>query len=261
MPVPDTSAVARLDNFPLGAEATFLLTVRVSPTAPRGPNSIVNTARASTTTTENDLGNNSSMASTAVLKVADLQIMKTDNKTATDRGEMLRYIIEVKNVGPDNVMGATVTDDFPDTLSGGYSSVTTGNATAIPGSGSGDINDTVNMPVGSTITYTVDVLVSNAARNEIVNIATVTAPTDTHDPDLNNNSALDRDTLPPVIESDLAITITDTPDPVQPGSNITYTITLTNNGPSTAGQPGCRPLYAHQHDLRFGHSACGLDPF
>src|SRR5262249_3582774 len=39
---------------------------------------------------------------------------------------------------------------------------------------------------------------------------------------------------PPVTAADLATTITDTPDPVDVGTNITYSITVTDNGPDTA---------------------------
>ena len=34
--------------------------------------------------------------------------------------------------------------------------------------------------------------------------------------------------------ADLSVTKVDTPDPVQTGSNLTYTITVTNNGPDAA---------------------------
>ena len=38
----------------------------------------------------------------------------------------------------------------------------------------------------------------------------------------------------PAFSSDLSITKTDSPDPVTAGSNLTYTVTVTNNGPDTA---------------------------
>lgn len=41
-----------------------------------------------------------------------------------------------------------------------------------------------------------------------------------------------------VASADLSVTKEDTPDPVTPGSNLTYTITVTNNGPAPADAAG-----------------------
>ena len=52
------------------------------------------------------------------------------------------------------------------------------------------------------------------------------------DPDLTNNSASDTDTV--VRSANLSITKTDSADPVVPGQAFTYTLTVTNGGPSDA---------------------------
>jgi uncharacterized repeat protein (TIGR01451 family) len=52
------------------------------------------------------------------------------------------------------------------------------------------------------------------------------------DPTSGNNSATDTDSI--TLRSDLAVTKTDSPDPVYYLENITYTIVVTNNGPSDA---------------------------
>jgi len=53
---------------------------------------------------------------------------------------------------------------------------------------------------------------------------------------INSAGAWSPGLIPPVMGADLAIAMTDSPDPViiPPGSNITYTITVTNGGPSEA---------------------------
>ncbi|HET7087029.1 MAG TPA: DUF11 domain-containing protein, partial [Anaerolineae bacterium] len=56
--------------------------------------------------------------------------------------------------------------------------------------------------------------------------------TDSTDPNLGNNQAIDGLTVVPV--SDLAISKTGAPDPVVAGELLTYTLRVTNDGPSTA---------------------------
>jgi uncharacterized repeat protein (TIGR01451 family) len=47
-----------------------------------------------------------------------------------------------------------------------------------------------------------------------------------------NNSATDTDTLTP--QADLSVTTSDAPDPVSPNSPLTYTVQVSNNGPSAS---------------------------
>jgi uncharacterized repeat protein (TIGR01451 family) len=56
--------------------------------------------------------------------------------------------------------------------------------------------------------------------------------TDSTDPNPANNQAVDGLTVNPV--ADLVITQVDTPDPVSAGTRLTYTLSITNLGPSTA---------------------------
>ena len=117
----------------------------------------------------------------------------------------------------------------------------TGGATSTLGIGTGNIADTVNMPVGSTVTYTVIASVSAAATGTLTNTATVTPPAGTTDPTPANNKAIDTDNLTPTI--DLSVTKTDNMNGssivpsvgnATPGTQIVYTVTVGNNGPSNA---------------------------
>src|SRR5207245_10126934 len=62
------------------------------------------------------------------------------------------------------------------------------------GSGIGNINDTVNLPVGATVTYTLSGTVS-ASATSLSNTATITAPATVNDPNAANNTATDMDIL------------------------------------------------------------------
>jgi uncharacterized repeat protein (TIGR01451 family) len=173
---------------------------------------------------------------------ADLQITKTDGKTEAVPGTRDTYTIVVTNAGPSSVTGAMVTDTFPAIFTGvTFTATATGGATGFTAGGSGNINDTVNMPVGSTITYLATGTISTSATGMLSNTATVTPPAGVTDPDPNNNTATDTDTLTP--ENDVGVTKTDNKGgsssapsigTVVPGSSITYAIILFNSGPSTA---------------------------
>src|SRR5262249_19700435 len=59
-----------------------------------------------------------------------------------------------------------------------------------------------------------------------------TAASTTNDPDSSNNTATATTTVQ--TQADIAVTKSDSPDPVIAGNNITYTINFVNNGPSDA---------------------------
>ena len=88
----------------------------------------------------------------------------------------------------------------------------------------------MNLPVGSTVTYTLTGTVNAAATGTLANTATVAVPSGVTDPTPANNSATDTDTLTP--QADLRITKTDGKSSVAAGSSDTYTIVVTNAGPS-----------------------------
>jgi len=67
------------------------------------------------------------------------------------------YTITASNAGPNNDTGATVADTFPASLTCTWTCVGAGGGTCTA-SGSGNINDTVNLPAGGSVTYTDDCL-------------------------------------------------------------------------------------------------------
>ncbi len=98
--------------------------------------------------------------------------------------------------------------------------------------GSGSIADTVNMPVGSSITYTVTSTLATDAVGQVTNTATVAAPDDLVETDPSNNSVSDSDTITTTV--DLAVTKTDNVTVVRPNDVLTYEIVVSNAGPSDA---------------------------
>src|SRR3989442_738381 len=70
-----------------------------------------------------------------------------------------------------------------------------------------------------------------ATSGSVTNTATVAAPSGTIDSNAGNNTASDTDTVNPM--ADLAVTKTDGTTAVNAGGTTTYTIRVTNNGPSS----------------------------
>ena len=162
--------------------------------------------------------------------VSDLAISKTDGQATYTPGNPISYTIVASNAGPSPVAGATVGDVVPASISGAAWTCVASAGSSCPASGSGNIAAAVNLLVGGTATFTLTGTVSASAVGNLVNTATVTAPGGVTDPNPGNNSATDTDTPNPI--ADLAVTKTDGVATVSAGGTTTYTITVTNNGPS-----------------------------
>ena len=85
----------------------------------------------------------------------------------------------------------------------------------------------------NALTLTVSGTVSPSATGPLVNTATVTAGAGSTDTNPGNNSATDTDTAG-IAQVDLGITKTDGQESYVPGTPISYTVTVTNAGPSAA---------------------------
>jgi len=165
---------------------------------------------------------------------ADLQVTKTDGVTTYTPGGSVTYFIVVANpTGPSNASGATVIDSFPGQIaSANWTCAATGGASCTA-NGSGNINDSVNVPVGGSVTYTVTASIASSATGNLTNTASVSVPAGYTDTNPGNNSATDTDT--PAFTTDLGITKTDNATDYAANISIQYTIVAANPlGPSSA---------------------------
>ena len=168
---------------------------------------------------------------------SDLSITLSDGQTEAVPGTYITYDIVVTNDGPNDTLGATVTDVFPPELLGcSWTCVGTAGGIYTPGPVAGDISDTVDLPVGARLDYEASCLIDSAASGDLVNMVS-TAPADgVADPDLLNNLDVDIDVLTPL--ADLAIFKDNGTTEVMQGHPTTYTILVANVGPSDApGSP------------------------
>ena len=219
-------------NLPVGSSVTYTVNAQIAPSA---TGDLVNTATVSVPGNVNDpdTTNNSATDTDTLATVgADLSITKTDGPAVTTYtpGNPITYTIVASNAGPDAVTGATVADTFDTTRLKNITWTCAASAGAsCTASGAGNISDTVNLPVGATVTYTVNAGINSNATGNLVNTATVSAPS-VYDPNTTNNSATDTDT--PVLSADLKIEKTDNSTDYVAGALKTYVITVTNLGPS-----------------------------
>ncbi len=217
-------------DMPAGSSVTYTASCTIDDAA---AGTLSNTATITASVDDPDSGNNSATDDdTELMPSADLAITKSDGVTSAVPGQTtLTYTIVASNAGPSVDPSASVDDAFPAGLTCTYTSVAAGGATGNTAAGAGDLADTLAMPVGSSVTYTASCEIADDTTGTLSNTATITASVD--DPDTGNNSATDDDTVL-IPETDLSILKEGSPDPVAAGGELTYTLTVTNHGPSAS---------------------------
>lgn len=190
---------------------------------------VTNTATVSSPTTDPNPGNNTSTDTTGVNVRVDLGITKTHSGNAV-AGQNLAFTLTVTNHGESDSPGpVTVTDTLPAGMS------------YVSGSGSGwncsaagqnvTCTHTAALAAGASAPITLTVAVApDAGPDALTNSANVsgTAP----DPDPDNNT--DTDTVTVTDRANVSITKSASPTSLAAGENVTFTLTVHNDGPSDA---------------------------
>ena len=212
-----------------GASAT--VTVNFTST---GASDINDTATVSSTTPDPNTANNSATGHVSFVAGADLSISKTGLPNPVVAGTNLTYTITVNNAGPSTATGVVVKDTIPGQVSVLSVSPGTGSCTAgIPGNPLQPLTCTLgNLAPAGVVTINVVVAVSSSVPNGTVLNNNATVGSAVNDPNNSNNSATAAVTVQ--ARADLAITKTSDKSVYKPSSVITYTVSVTNNGPSDA---------------------------
>ncbi|WP_328997312.1 hypothetical protein OHA18_22925 [Kribbella sp. NBC_00709] len=189
---------------------------------------VSNTAKVSSDTPDPNASNNTGTVTvTPSAAKADLVVTKETLTKPVVAGQPITYKISVRNDGPSDARKVQLTDDVPSAVTGVTADSSAGSCTVSSAQVSCALGD---LTAGSTATITVTGTVSAKAIGDLTNSATATSSTP--DPDSSNNTG--RTTKDLTASADLAITKTAQPTPVQAGRPVTYTLTVTNNGPSAA---------------------------
>jgi uncharacterized repeat protein (TIGR01451 family) len=214
-------------SMPAGSSVTYTASCDIDPSA---TGTLSNTATVTASVTDSNAANNSATdADTTLESGTDISVTKDDGVTSAVPGGSLTYTIVASNTGPSDDPSVSLSDTFPAELTCSWTSVAAGGATGNTAAGAGNLAETLSMPAGSSVTYTADCDIEPSATGTLSNTATVTASVT--DSNTANNSATDADTVL-VPEANLSITKTSGVDWVYFGENLTYTITVTNQGPS-----------------------------
>jgi LPXTG-site transpeptidase (sortase) family protein len=226
-----------IPTLPSGGSVTFSVAATITATS----GSVTNTADVATPDGTNDPtpGNNTASDTDTVDPQADLSISKTDGVTSVAPNGTVTYTIVVSNAGPSAADGAVFTDASATgvnvtgvtcgSVTGGAACPTVGNTTVALMQGAGIVIPT--LPSGGSVTFSVAATIT-ATSGSVTNTAEVATPDGTNDPTPGNNTASDTDTVDP--QADLSISKTDGVTSVAPNGTVTYTIVVSNAGPSAA---------------------------
>ncbi|HET7019699.1 MAG TPA: hypothetical protein VFI58_03180 [Xanthobacteraceae bacterium] len=211
-----------------GQNVTITLTGTIDPNWIGSLSNTV-TVSAPSGTTDTNAANNSATDTDTPTPVADLAVVVTG--VGTVPGASTTYTITVTNNGPSTAVGAQVTDVLAALTNVVWTATASvGSSVAAP-TGTGNIADLVTLLPGGTVTFTAVGQIDPSLTGTLANTATVAAPAGTTDPNATNDSSTFSTALTP--QADLAVSIDDGTTSVVPGTSTTYTITVTNNGPTT----------------------------
>ena len=161
---------------------------------------------------------------------ADVSITKTDSPDPVITGSNVTYTITVTNQGPAIANSVSVTDNLPANVT--FVSCASTGAGVCAGSGNNRTVTFASLAAGASETITLVATANGPAGTPISNTATVSSSTT--DSISGNNSATATTAVNNPTFANLSIVKTDSPDPVFPTGTLTYTLSVTNNGPDTA---------------------------
>jgi uncharacterized repeat protein (TIGR01451 family) len=226
-------------SFASGATSQFVIVVKAAKAVLGVNDGTVATAfSASGTGNETNNANNAETENTAYVTFdADMAITASDSPDPVFPDGNITYTVTVTNNGPDPTTNATMSVVLNNTLL--FQSITIPAGWICPalavGHGASFTCTAATLATASPSVFTV---VLKAAQSQIgINDTTLTEvfTTGSEWPDPNNgNNVASVQTAYVAPDANMGVTASDSPDPVAPDGNITYSVTVTNSGPDAA---------------------------
>jgi uncharacterized repeat protein (TIGR01451 family) len=214
-----------------GASQTFTVTASVASSV---TGRVTNTATVTSDTADPSPANNTSTTTVPSEGVADLSIGKSASTSTVGPGGQVLYTLVIANHGPGDATGVTVTDTPPAGLVPQSANPAQGTCEIVGGRVSCALGA---LAAGGSTQVLVTAQTAPGAFGSLTNTATVTG--DQTDPDPSDNTVTATITVPSPptpaqARADLSITKRAGRTRVALGQSLTYTIVVTNNGPSPA---------------------------
>jgi uncharacterized repeat protein (TIGR01451 family) len=222
-------------TMPALTTANFTFMVTVGTTVANGT-TISQTDSVSSSTGDPNGGNNSATVGVQVAASANLSITNSASPVPVIAGNNISYTQVVTNSGPSAAASATFTESTPpNTTFFSLATIPSSWTCSTPAVGAaGTISCTNPSFAPGTASFPVVVAVAGSTAAGTAVNDTATIGSSTADPNAANNSATATDVVALATQADLIVTNTASPNPVAAGSNITYTQSVTNNGPAVA---------------------------
>jgi uncharacterized repeat protein (TIGR01451 family) len=194
---------------------------------------IDNTASVRSDTPDPDTSNNKVTVNLTITSVADLALTKSVS-TSGVAGTAITWTLHAQNNGPSDAVNVAITDTVPAGVT--INSVTMPGGSCVAGGVPGDTTHPTVCTIGTlaagatssnmTITATINPGTTGVLHND----ARVSSDTF----DSNNSNDLAHTDTTVSVASNLSVSISATPNPAVAGTPLSYKITVSNTGPSTA---------------------------
>ncbi|HKE48845.1 MAG TPA: PKD domain-containing protein, partial [Rhodanobacteraceae bacterium] len=126
---------------------------------------------------------------------ADVGVTLDDGVIDVFPGDTITYTMVVTNYGSSLVPGEAVATTLAPLLTNVEWTCSGSEGTVCAATGSGDVDDLVDLPAGATATYTIDARIPTDASGAVLSHATVLPPDGYGDPNSTDNIAFDTDSI------------------------------------------------------------------